>query len=179
MKKALSKTYKELGIDFQFPIEIRNTKGYPTYFEDSEGWIRWEYDEQGNETYYENSSDGHWGRREYDAHGKQTYYEHSSGYWIRREYDERGKPTYFEDSDDYWIRREYDAHGKQTYYEHSNGYWKRQEYDKQGKQTYSEDSEGNKSGTKRNSCATLDSSNEVLRITVTGAVPVKIILELV
>ena len=39
--KPLSETYKELGIAFSFPIEIRNAKGNLTYyeacFENSEG----------------------------------------------------------------------------------------------------------------------------------------------
>ena len=158
MKKPLSKIFKELGIDFVFPIEIKDSKG--------------------NLTYYENS-DGYWRRREYDEQGNQTYYENSNGYWIRREYDERGKQTYYENSNGYWRRREYNERGDMTYYENHNGYWIRYEYDKQGNETYSEDRFGYRSGTPRNSCATLDSSNEVLRITVTGAVPVKIILELV
>ena len=57
--KLLSETYKELGIAFTFPIEIRDTKGRRTYFEDSKGyWFKREYDSNGNQTYYENS-DGH------------------------------------------------------------------------------------------------------------------------
>jgi len=31
--KPLSETYKELGIDFSFPIEIKDAKGNVTYFE--------------------------------------------------------------------------------------------------------------------------------------------------
>jgi hypothetical protein len=54
--KLLSETYKELGIAFTFPIEIRDTKGRRTYFEDSKGyWFKREYDSKGNLTYYENS----------------------------------------------------------------------------------------------------------------------------
>ena len=60
--KKLSETYKELGIDFSFPIEIK--------------------DENGNETYYEDS-DGYWSRYEYDKNGKGTYYEDSDGYKVR------------------------------------------------------------------------------------------------
>jgi len=79
MKKItpLSKTYKELGIDFTFPIEIK--------------------DENGNRTYYENS-DGYWSRREYDEKGNKTYSENSNGYWYRCEYDKNGNETYYEDS---------------------------------------------------------------------------------
>jgi hypothetical protein len=81
----LSKTYKELGIDFAFPIMIK--------------------DGDGNETYYEDS-DGYWWRREYGGDGNQTYFEDSGGYWERREYDEKGKETYFENSDGYWVRHD-------------------------------------------------------------------------
>ena len=52
----LNETYKELGIDFSFPIEIKDANGNKTYFEDSDGyWWKREYDANGNETYYENS----------------------------------------------------------------------------------------------------------------------------
>lgn len=54
--KKLSETYKDLGIAFKFPIEIKNKNGNKTYFEYSNGiWCRREYDENGNQTYYENS----------------------------------------------------------------------------------------------------------------------------
>ena len=99
--KKISETYKELGIDFTFPIEIK--------------------DADGNSTYYENSDD-YWERREYDEKGNPTYYEDSDGYWERREYDKEGNSTYFESSNGFWIRREYDENGKVTYFENSNGY---------------------------------------------------------
>ena len=38
--KKLSETLKELGIAFTFPIQIRNSKGNETYFEDSDGYKR-------------------------------------------------------------------------------------------------------------------------------------------
>ena len=99
MKRPLSKTYKELGIDFVFPIEIKDPKGNETYYEDSDGyWWRREYDEKGNLTYYEDSS-GYWWRREYDEQGNETYYEDSNGDWWRHEYDEKGNRTYYENSD--------------------------------------------------------------------------------
>ena len=75
----LSETYKELGIAFTFPIDIKNADGNQTYFEASSGyWGRYEYDENGNETYYE-TSDGYWYRCEYDKNGKETYYEDKYG----------------------------------------------------------------------------------------------------
>ena len=76
--KKLSETYKELGIAFTFPIEIRDSTGKVTYFEDSHGWYKKEYDSNGNKTYYENS-DNCWYKKEYDSNGNKTYYEDSDG----------------------------------------------------------------------------------------------------
>ena len=99
--KLLSETYKELGIAFTFPIEIRDTNGRRTYYESSHGyWRKREYDADGNETYFEND-DGYWRKREHDADGNQTYYENSKGQWCKQEYDTNGKTTYFEDSKGY------------------------------------------------------------------------------
>jgi len=126
--KKLSDTYKELGIDFTFPIEIKNAEGNQTYFEDSSGY---------------------WWKREYNANGRTTYYEDSDGYWRKRKYNAKGKETYFGDSYDYWRKREYDAKGNQTYFEGSNGSWRKCEYDANGKQTYFEDSYDRREGTPR------------------------------
>ena len=78
--KKLSEIYKELGIDFAFPVDIRDSNGNLTYYETSRGYLwRREYDAKGNVTYYENS-DGFSSSREYDSNGNETYYEDSSGY---------------------------------------------------------------------------------------------------
>ena len=54
--KPLSETYKELGIDFDFPIRIWDAKGCQTYYEYSDDyWHRWERDDNGYVTYYETS----------------------------------------------------------------------------------------------------------------------------
>ena len=54
--KKLSEIYKELGIDFTFPIIITDANGYETYYESSNGyWRKWERDANGNETYFERS----------------------------------------------------------------------------------------------------------------------------
>ena len=96
--KPLSETYKELGIAFTFPVEIKNSKGRRTYYEGSDGrWFKKEYDSKGNLTYYEDS-DGYWYRKEYDSKGNLTYYENSKGYWNKREYDDDGNETYYENS---------------------------------------------------------------------------------
>ena len=77
--KKLSETYKELGIAFTFPIEIKDANGNKTYYETSRGyWWRREYDSEGNKTYFETSGD-YWCKWEYDAHGNKTYFEDSSG----------------------------------------------------------------------------------------------------
>ena len=98
--KKLSDTYKELEIDFTFPIEIKNANGNRTYYEDS---------------------DGYWSKSKYDANGNETYFEDSDDYWYKRECDDNGKETYFEDSDGDWFRYEYDDNGKETYFEDSKG----------------------------------------------------------
>ena len=96
--KKLSETYKELGIDFKFPIIINDANGNRTYRECSYGyWFKREYNSDGNVTYYENSN-GCWIKREYDANGNRTYYENSKGCWTKREYDARGNETYYKDS---------------------------------------------------------------------------------
>ena len=77
--KPLSETYKELGIAFTFPIEIKDSNGHQTYCENSNGyWKKWERDANGNETYFENSF-GYWQKWEYDTNGHHTYFENSGG----------------------------------------------------------------------------------------------------
>ena len=98
--KPLSKTLKELGIAFSFPIEIKNDKGEVTYHE---------------------GSDGFWDRLERDANGKETYYEDSDDCWCKYEYDAAGEVTYCESSGGYWYKYERDANGNETYYENSEG----------------------------------------------------------
>ena len=98
--KPLSETYKELGIAFSFPIEIKDAKGNVTYFEDS---------------------DDYWERYEWDDNGRATYFEDSDSYWARFERDAEGRPTYHENSDDYWQMWVRDANGDVTYYENSTG----------------------------------------------------------
>jgi hypothetical protein len=55
--KKLSETLTELGIAFSFPIEIKDDNGNETYYEDSDSdWYRFEYDANGYVTYYEDSN---------------------------------------------------------------------------------------------------------------------------
>ena len=54
--KPISETYKELGIAFTFPIEIKDANGDENYYEASTGyWHRCERDAKGNRTYFETS----------------------------------------------------------------------------------------------------------------------------
>ena len=54
--KKLSEIYKELGIDFTFPIKIKDSNGNLTYYEYNNGdWYKREYDSNGYWTYYEDS----------------------------------------------------------------------------------------------------------------------------
>jgi len=73
--KNLSETYKALGIDFTFPIEIKNADGKLTYREDDKG---------------------HWRMAEYNADGKVTYTATSTGWWRKSQYDDDGNETYYE-----------------------------------------------------------------------------------
>jgi hypothetical protein len=97
--KKLSDTLKEMGVEFTFPIEIKNEAGKETYFENSRGyWYKRKYDSEGNETYYENNDD-YWYKSEYDSSGNETYHVNSDGYWRKSEYNPSGKETYHENSD--------------------------------------------------------------------------------
>jgi hypothetical protein len=52
MKKTIA---QELGVK-HFPFEVRDGKGNVIYLEYDDGfWARWEYNEKGNEIYFENS----------------------------------------------------------------------------------------------------------------------------
>ena len=75
--KKLSEIYKELGIAFTFPIEIKDANGNEIYFE---------------------SSDGYWSISERDANGNRTYFENYHNYSYRCQYDDNDNRNYFEDS---------------------------------------------------------------------------------
>ncbi len=104
-------------------------------------WYKREYDQNGNETYYEDSY-GYWLKREYDAAGNQIYYEDSNGEWEKYEYDEYKNIIYSEDSDGEWHKYKYDNNGKIIYNENSDGYWEKWEYDENGNEIYYENSDG-------------------------------------
>jgi hypothetical protein len=96
--KKLSETLTELGIAFSLPIQINDTNGNETYWEDSDGfWWKSEYDTNGNKTYYEDSN-SYWWKSEYDTNGNKTYYEDAT-LWCKTEYDSNGNETYWESGD--------------------------------------------------------------------------------
>lgn len=77
--KKLSEVYKELGIDFSFPIEIKDDSGRVTYSEDGDDfWCKYERDVKGRPTYHEDSN-GFWQRWKRNADGDVLYYEDSTG----------------------------------------------------------------------------------------------------
>ena len=96
--KKLSEAYKELGIAFALPIEIKDSNGNTTYHEATNGfWYKYEYDANGNETYYE-TSHGFSYERKYDSNGNEIHFEDSNGYFDKREYDFDGEVSYYENS---------------------------------------------------------------------------------
>ncbi len=77
--KKLSETLTELGIAFDFPIEIKNAIGKATYFEASDGyWEICEYDTDGNRTYFKDSYD-YWEKYKRSTNGRLTSFKNSDG----------------------------------------------------------------------------------------------------
>ena len=122
----MNKDTKTIGqqINWNFEVngslEIKDTRGYYIYSENSNGWSKLEYDSQGNQTYWENS-DGNWVKREYDSQGNQIYFENSNGFWAKWEYDSQGNEIYYEDSNGHWGKSVYDSQGNIIYWENSDG----------------------------------------------------------
>ena len=86
--KKLSTIYKELGIDFKFPIRIEDSNGFLTYIEKGDGYCaRYEHDASGYVTHVEKSDDS-WYKCERDTKARETYYEDNKGV-------KRGTPTRF------------------------------------------------------------------------------------
>ena len=77
--KKISETLTELGIAFDFPIEIKDANGKATYFEDSDGyWEICEYDTNGNRTYFKDSYD-YWEKYKRSTNGRLTSFKNSDG----------------------------------------------------------------------------------------------------
>ncbi len=126
----------------------------------------------------------HWGRYEYDNYGNKTYYENSKGYWIKQEYDANGNQIYYEDNwgvikdnrnqineglmlpykktyvkyfdeetdeefpyneiDEHpnWYKIEYDQDGKTVNFDRYDGYWHEWKYGPTGNPIYFRNSRG-------------------------------------
>ena len=69
---------------------------------------------------YSETSNGYWIKYEYDNDGNQVYREDADGCWVKREYAEGGIITYREDADG-WQKWSYNDQGKIIYYEDSYG----------------------------------------------------------
>ncbi len=74
MKKTIA---QQLNI-IEFPFEIKDRKGFTTYYE---------------------YSDGYWRRYEWYKNGYILYSQDSDGYWYRYEWDKKGNVIYFANSD--------------------------------------------------------------------------------
>jgi hypothetical protein len=120
-----------------------NTTYKDFYFERSDGssWKKWEYDDNGNQIYYE-SSNGNWVKSVYDEYGNEIYISNSEGGWKKMEFDINNRLIYNEDSDGTWVKREYDDYGNLIYEESYNGYWMKREYNENGDILYFENSLG-------------------------------------
>ena len=97
-------------------------------------------------TKYENcDSNGSWEKYEYDINGNETYFEDNYGDWEKCTYDINGNCTYREYNmygDLSWEKNEYDSNGNCTYYEDSYGNWTKNTYNSNGLCTYSEYTDG-------------------------------------
>ena len=101
------------------------SEGNPDFYDDNEiGWVKHEYNKNGEVIYYEESVDGvlSWERYEYDKDGNELYYENSDNVWWKFDYT-------------------YDKNGNKTEeYKDSEGIRKIIIYDNNNKITYEEDS---------------------------------------
>jgi len=80
------------------------------------------YDANGNIIYHENiKGRNYWKKFEYDDQGNEIYSEDSDGFWYKTEYNTNSNIIYYERSDGFWKKYEYDANGNKIYYEDSNG----------------------------------------------------------
>ena len=108
---------RSLGIT-EFPYMEFDSNGKRTDYENEKGyWVIREYNSQGKCIYCENTKKAggyyeKW-RKEYDERGNETYYEDLGRHphWHRSEYNSQGKRISFTNSDGIWWKREYDENG--------------------------------------------------------------------
>ena len=67
-------------------------------------WNKWTYNDNGDETSYENST-GYWNKCTYNDNRQITFYENSNGYWIKYTYNNNGQKTSYED---FWYKWTFD-----------------------------------------------------------------------
>jgi hypothetical protein len=81
------------------------------------------FDKNGNVVYkfLTYNSEDCWIKFTYNENGNQLTFEDSTDYWSKRTYDEKGNELTFEDSTDCWWKRTYDEKGNQLTYESSSG----------------------------------------------------------
>jgi hypothetical protein len=148
---------QQLGVT-DFPFDIRDKRGNLIYHERDRHfwqisgldaktfWARWEYDEKGNQIYFENSYgkiidnrpkelakeiaeeqtiSQQLGINQFpfeitDDRGRLLYMEWWKS-WSRWEHNEKGWLIYYKNSDNFWERWKHDENGKEIYYENSRG----------------------------------------------------------
>ena len=118
-------------------------------------WEKFEYDESGNEIYYE-SSRGSWWRIEYDQNGNKISKEYPNNVWTKWDYDQNGNVIYQEtiyenmkipDENNNvvpmvsWERYEYDDNNNIIYTENYFGAWTKYKYNEHGYIVYEETSD--------------------------------------
>ncbi len=133
---------KETNSDGSSSMSISKPTGETLYYEDltNNYWAKYEYDENNNWTYYEDSK-GYWFRYTYEDN-LCTYYEHSDGTWEKYTYNDAGNITYFENSEGEWHSYNYDENQNIIYFEDSDGYWEKCDRDEDGNILYQEASSG-------------------------------------
>ncbi len=69
--KRLSETYREMNIEFEFPIRVFNKNNRTVYTEYGNGYVEhYTYNDQNLLTSYKDN-EGHWGYYTYDADGNE------------------------------------------------------------------------------------------------------------
>jgi YD repeat-containing protein len=119
--------------------KVYDENGNIIYNESYNYWEKRKYNKNG-QLIYVDSSRGWWEKYEYDGNGNRTYFEDSNDEWEKKEYDKNGRLIYLDTSRGWWEKYEYDKNGNRTYFENSNGYWEKKEYDENGNLIYFEDS---------------------------------------
>lgn len=127
-----------------------NEQDQPIFLRWDDGfWSMFDYDVNGNQTYYENS-DGDVCKRQLSHEGEASYLiSPTSQDTVREQLDNAGNILYVECADGYWENSEYDNHGNRTSWKDSDGAWLVAEFDSLGNETFYKDSDGEERGLSR------------------------------